>query len=384
MLQLNMVQRYVFFVKSRTFVRKNDKTMILATRKEASGLYTFFSLLADGCVRYGTREGAGDASAPIAKMMRMEHDGERLYVVQGGNVRVKGEGMDATFPREDFGYAARWILSRMKGQDDETDLSDLEGFLDAVRVYDLEARTEDSTDFHLSLYSEDAPLVGTRIQSRLCGPVALLDGGRVANIKYEQGGVRFSAPAVRKINCMGEEDSVADVARRMLYIESHGGTLRYGDVADRIFRGNLLMLDTNLPRIVSSMLMTLHLDGVSRIAEQVKMLEEKNPLKMKEELVAKNGFYRHKVRELLLACAWGMRPARQYKGRLSQVGAQVAVGKDGAVCMYTKADEQTFGDFLFSHSRLEKALPSDAKYGVLERENGNYYLKLNLKIGLKW
>jgi len=379
-----MVQRYVFFVKSRTFAHKNDKTMILATRKEASELYTFFSLLADGSVRYGTREGAGDVPASIAKMMRMEHDGERLYVIEGDDVRVKGEGMDTTFPRKDFGYAAQWILSRMKGQDDEVDISDLEGFLDAVRIYDLEARTDDTTDFHLSLYSKDAPLVGTRIQSRLCGSVLLLDGGRVSNIKYEQGGVRFSGPAVRKINCMGGEDSVADVARRMLYIESHGGTLRYGDVADCVFRGNLLMLDTNLPRIVSSMLMTLHLDGVSRVTELVKMLEEKNPLKMKEELVEKNGFYRHKVRELLLACAWGMRPAKQYKGRLSPVGAQVAVGNDGTMCLYTRADEQPFGDFLFSHSRLEKAAPSDAKYGVLERKNGTYHFKLNLKIGLKW
>lgn len=335
-------------------------------------------------MHYGTQDGAGRNSAPIARMMRMEHDGERMYVIEGDDVRVKGEGMNTTFPRNDFACAAQWILQRMKGGEAEIDLSDLEGFLDAVRIYDLEARTEDTTDFHLSLYSKDAPLIGTRILSMLSGHVSLLDGGRAANIKYEQGGVRFSAPAVQKINGMGEEDSVADVARRILYIGSHGGTLRYSDVADRVFRGNLLMLDTNLPRIVASMLMTLHLDGVSRIDEHVKTLDQKNPLKMKEELVAKQGFYRHKVTELLLASAWGMRPAKLYKGRQSPVGAQVAVGRDGSLCLYTRADEQPFSDFLFTHSRLEKAVPSDAKYGALERENGTYYLKLNLKLGLKW
>ena len=51
----------------------------------------------------------------------------------------------------------------------------------------------------------------------------LLDGGRTANLKFEQTGVKFATPTVNKINAFGEED---DVAGRMLMIERLGGILK--------------------------------------------------------------------------------------------------------------------------------------------------------------
>ena len=55
---------------------------------------------------------------------------------------------------------------------------------------------------------------------------------------------------------------------------------------------------------------------------------------------------------------------------------------DGEVLCYQRAFRQTFADFLFQNSRLEKGSTEKDKYGYLERENGVYYFKLNLKIGL--
>ncbi|MEQ3146495.1 HpaII family restriction endonuclease, partial [Phocaeicola coprocola] len=39
-------------------------------------------------------------------------------------------------------------------------------------------------------------------------------------------------------------------------------------------------------------------------------------------------------------------------------------------------------EWLLYNSRLEKGSTEKDKYGYLERENGVYYFKLNLKIGL--
>ena len=58
------------------------------------------------------------------------------------------------------------------------------------------------------------------------------------------------------------------------------------------------------------------------------------------------------------------------------------VDSQGRILLYSRADEQTFSDYLFTHTRLEKSSPEVDKYGILERENGAFYLKLNLKIGL--
>ena len=55
---------------------------------------------------------------------------------------------------------------------------------------------------------------------------------------------------------------------------------------------------------------------------------------------------------------------------------------DGEVLCYHKSDRQTFADFLYRNTRFEKGSVDKDKYGFLERENGVYYFKLNVKIGL--
>lgn len=360
--------------------------MLEATLYDANELYVLFSLLSSGYVIPGDAEGKLLKPVPLALVVRQEHDGPRRYVLQSENVLVEGEEMHESFPREDFATVSRWLLDRITEALNENrktlDLEEIEPFLDALKIYDMQVQTDDRTHLHVALWSVDSPLIGIRIHSRLCGLAPLLGGSRASNIKYEQTGIRFSAPAVHKINWTEDEDNVAEVARRILYIQSMGGVLKYSDVADKVFKSNLLMLDTNLPRILSSMLMALYLDGTARVEEHVALLRQSNPLKLKDELVSRHGFYDYKIRQLLLASVWGMRPTKMFYGRASAIAACLMVDRSGAMTYYSRADEQTFSDYLFRHTRLEKGQPGEDKFGILERENGTYYLKLNLRIGL--
>ncbi|MBQ1974035.1 MAG: HpaII family restriction endonuclease [Paraprevotella sp.] len=358
--------------------------MMTATRREWNELYTFFTLLSQGTLAVGNAEGVADGpTLPIAYVQRVEHDGKRKYYIDGDQIRIVGEQVNEKFPREDFETVAGMILQTLKASSEaEVEAPQgVEEFLDALKIFNLEAQTEDRTDLHIAFYTEQAPAEGFRIQSMLCGLTPLLDGGRTANLKFEQTGVRFSGPAVNKINYTENPDDVVEIARRMLYIESLGGILKYSDVADKIFRSNLLMLDTNLPRILACMVRSLHLDNISKVAQLTEVLEEKNPLKLKDELVRKHGFYRHKVKQFLLALALGLRPAKMYTGKESAVTGFIMVDGAGRLMVYRKADRDTFADYLFTHTRLEKGSPEKDKYGYLERENRLYYLKLNLKVG---
>lgn len=58
------------------------------------------------------------------------------------------------------------------------------------------------------------------------------------------------------------------------------------------------------------------------------------------------------------------------------------VNGNGEVFCYQKVDCQVFVDFLFVNFWFEKSFIEKDKYGYLECENGVYYFKLNLKIGL--
>jgi type II restriction enzyme len=354
-----------------------------ATKREWSELYTFFRLLSDGVVYAGSPQvqKREDVCLPIALIQREEHDGTRKYIVEGEGVRILGEKIDKVVSREDFGVVADTVLAAMKGSSEDVVLSPegVEEFLDEVSIFDLEARTDDRTDFYVAFYHADAPLVGFNVRSRMSAMNPLLDGGRSANLKFEQSGIKFANPMVNNVNALESPNTVAD---RMLLIERLGGILKYSDVADKVFRSNLLMIDLHFPRVLAEMLRIMHIEGITKISELTELIKEINPLKIKDELINKHGYYEFKMKQFLMALALGMRPAKIYNGDDSAVSGFMLVTGSGSVLCYQKSDKKTFEDFLYFNTRLEIGSTEKDKYGFLERENGVNYFKLNLKIGL--
>lgn len=353
-----------------------------ATKREWSELYAFFRILSDGFVAEGNADLSADGQTklPVAMVQRIEHDGPRQYILEGNDVLLKGENIDKRIPREDFGTVADMILEALKNSREDSVMSPdgVEEFLDEVAIYNLEAQTEDRTDLSIAFFSADAPLYGFCVRSRLGKMFPLLDGGRTANLKFEQTGIKFASPTVNKINSFGEDD---DVVGRMLMIERLGGKLKYDDVADKIFRNNLAMIDLRFSRVVAEMVRTMHLDGITKVRELTEAVERINPHKIKDELITKNGYYRHKVKEFLLALATGMRPAKIYYGPDSAISGLLFVNTDGSVHCFRRENRRPFVEFLYNNTRLEKGPTDKDKYGYLEKENGIYYFKLNLKIG---
>ncbi|WP_294539657.1 HpaII family restriction endonuclease [uncultured Bacteroides sp.] len=354
-----------------------------ATKREWCELYTFFRLLADGKVVLGTEEAkAGETSWPVAMIQREEHDGPRRYYIEEDVIRMENEAGVKSMPREDFGVVADLILQAVKASpvNDVMSPDGVEEFLDEANIFDLEAKTDDRTDFSVAFWNAEAPLTGFNVRSRLSAMNPLLDGGRTANLKLEQSGIKFATPTVNKINALPESPN--EVAERMMMIERLGGVLKYSDVADRVFRSNLLMIDLHFPRVLAEMVRIMHLDGITRVSELTEVIKQINPLKIKDELINKHRFYEFKVKQFLMALALGMRPAKIYNGQDSAVEGILLVDGSGKVIGYHKSQKQVMEDFLFLNSRFEKGSVDKDKYGFLEKENGVYYFKLNAKIGL--
>lgn len=354
-----------------------------ATKREWSEIYCFFRLLSEGRVVMGTAKGGkGDSYRPIAMIQREEHDGPRCYYIEEEYVRIEGEQINKQVLREDFAVVADLILEAIKNSSDYevTSPEAVEAFLDEIAIFDLEAKTTDRTDFSVAFYHSQAPLQGLCVRSRLAAMNPLLDGGRAANVKLEQTGVKFAVPTVNKVNALPE--SAEEVAERMLMIERLGGVLKYSDVADRVFRSNLLMIDLHFPRLLTEMVRTMHLDGLSRVSELTELMRQVNPLKIKDELITKHGYYEFKMKQFLMALALGMRPAKIYNGTDSAITGMLLVDGSGEVYCYHASEKEVFENFLYLNTRFEKGSVDKDKYGFLERENGVYYLKLNIKIGL--
>lgn len=353
-----------------------------ATKKEWSELYTFFRLLSDGHVNLGNPDTkAGDIRWQISMIQREEHNGPRQYYIEKEEICMSDYEGDCAFSKEDFRIVADLILDSIKSstEDSVTSHKYVEDFLDEIGIFNLEARTNDRTDISIAFWHPQAPLIGFNIRSRIGKMNPLLDGGRSANLKFELSGVKFATPTINKVNALETPDEVPD---RMMLIERLGGVLKYSDVADRVFRSNLLMIDLHFPRLLAEMLRIMQLDGITRTNELTDAIKTINPLKVKDELINKHGFYEYKIKQFLMILTLGMRPAKIFNGTDSAVEGILLVNGNGEVLCYHKSQKETFENFLLQNTRFEKGSTEKDKYGYLERENGTYYFKLNAKIGI--
>ena len=119
-----------------------------ATRREWSELYTFFTILAQGGIAAGTAEGTEGDWLPVALVRRQEHDGERRYLICQDEVHIQGTDMDVRIPRADFATVALLVREALAAvHEDEVEAPEgVEDFLDAVKIFNLEAVTDDRTN----------------------------------------------------------------------------------------------------------------------------------------------------------------------------------------------------------------------------------------------
>lgn len=267
----------------------------------------------------------------------------------------------------------------------------MEAFLDDIQMQSIGGISEGP--YHILLGINGQKTAVTGVLNR-CGSITtrLLDGGRAANLKLLQTGTRFAQPMAQKVNYEGEEilaesknstEAISRVVRdRMVMIERMGSSLKYDDVSDKVFRCNLAMIDLHMGRLLTEMVRTSYLEDMVRIDELITRLNEENPLKVKQELIDKHHYYEHKLRQLLFACLGGMRPAKIYTGSDNLPAFFLLITPDGTPVLFDATDRDLLSRFLMLNTRLERGSLEKDHYGVLERENNQYFFKLNLKFSL--
>lgn len=360
--------------------------MFEAPRKEWTELLALLRLLNTSSLSCAdTRGRASDAHHTLDYVQRLESNGTRTYrrSPEGIVISTDAEGGHAPilvdFEMWEQATAHAFELLRAANDDNFVLVSDeMEAWLDEIQMLSIGGTGEGQHHLLLALDGA-APQLATLLSRAGGVPTRLLDGGRTANIKLEQTGTRFAAPMAAKVNYLESEETVRD---RMLLVERMGSSLKYHNVADRVFRANLALIDLHLGRLLCEMLRFSYLENVLRMDELLAALRVLNPLKVSTELIEKHRYYEHQLSRLLLACLAGMRPGKIYRGETSLSPYVLLLQPDSQIVMFDGKDRETLANFLLHNTRLERGAMEKDKYGSLERENNVYYFKLNLKIAL--
>ncbi|WP_134088547.1 HpaII family restriction endonuclease [Olivibacter sp. XZL3] len=352
---------------------------------EWSELYALFKLLADGNLYVGDKDlnRIEDLFYPIVKILRSERSGEYQYIRDIAHILISDGSKDEpiTIPITEFETQANRLLSKIKAERGTFIYPELDGFLERINCKSIKAKSSKKTDIHVVIYDTNVSRqsdLGFSIKSQLGGDSTLLNAGRTTNFIYRINGVAFTETKIDEINAIDSKSKIRD---RISAIQIAGGQFEYIGMENDIFEGNLKMIESFLPNILADFLLNFNCGIASSIDVLTSNITESNPLKFKSR--HPHEFYAYKINRFLTDIALGMMPNTVWDGKYDATGGYLVVKKDGEIVCYHIYKKNEFEDYLFYNTKLETASSSRHGFGVIYKDGGEYFFKLNLQIRFK-
>jgi len=239
-------------------------------------------------------------------------------------------------------------------------------------VSKLKAPSSDKADINIQIHDFNTgyeKIVGFSIKSELGMPPTLLNAGKTTNFIYKV--QNLDKEYIDQINSIDSHRKIKD---RIKAITEYGGHLEFERMENKIFYDNLVMIDSQMPLIVSQMLIGYYSDITADCAGLVNYVSCMNPLSRREE------FYKHKIKELLCAIALGMKPAKKWDGTEEASGGYIIVRTNSDVLAFHIYNRDAFRNYLLNNTKFESGSSHRHKYGFLYEQNDMVFIKLNLQI----
>jgi hypothetical protein len=354
---------------------------ITGNKGEWSEAYAFLRLLADGRLFAADErlERLEHMYFPIIKIFREDVVGVSCHYcpdTNNGEVQIfENDVYVSSLPIVKFSEEADSLLLEInasKPGKGTFDIPNTEAFLKTIFVNKLKARSSGKSDISIQLHdirTTFEQIVGFSIKSGLGGSPTLLNASKTTNFVYKVQGL--DRKRVEEINNINTPKYIKD---RMTAI-SRCAKLLFQSTDNSVFTDNLMMIDSQMPKIIAEMLIGYFFDNVSRCVELVDYVGNKDPLGIKNP-----NFYQHKIKDLLCAVALGMKPSFVWDGTDEASGGYIVVKSNGEVLAYHIYNRDAFKSYLLRNTKFETASSSRFKFGRLYEQNDEIRIKLNLDI----
>lgn len=348
---------------------------------EWSELYTFFKLLADGCLFCGDGylNRYDDKFYPILKIFRDDSIDRNTYQIQAAknNILVAGKTINIEIPQDTFKQAASDLLSHIKTMDETTDFSFLESFMNEIDCKSVKAKSSDKADIRLVIHNLNTgskPELGYNIKSKLGADSTLINSNKDGtNFIFKISGINQ-----QQVTIFNDFQKFKD---KFDYLKSLGISISYIGTANSILHNNLTLLDLGMEKIIAESLLCYY-SGIGRtLSEITDYITTTDPLNIVQE--TSQPMYAYKIKQFLLAFALGMTSSTPWDGTFNANGGYIVVKADGDIVCYHFFDRNDLEDYLFNNTRFETPSTSRHNFGHIYQNNGEYFLKLNLQIRFK-
>lgn len=221
-----------------------------------------------------------------------------------------------------------------------------------------------------------SPTVGFSIKSELGSSPTLLNASQSTNFIYKID--HNYADLVKEVNKIYKKqcgENYTNVRGRINKIIEKRGQLKYYKMNNKTFKDNLVLVDSNMDKIIAKTLLYFYVDGINNCEDMIKKLQQENPMNY-----GNVNAYKYKFEKFLAAVALGMKPATLWDGVDVATGGYIIVTKEGEVLAYHIYNRNYFEEYLLKNTKYEMASTSRHNFGEVYSRNGEDFIKLNLQI----
>ena len=356
--------------------------MFKENKWERSEVYALLRILADVKVYAADSElnKLEDVYLPIIRTIREEIKGEikEYTAVETISIYINGAKVKE-LPATEFESESVNLLDEINSKDSmgAFHAENTQNLKDIILCYKLFAPL--GSDIAVQIIDTNtvySPTLGFLVKSELVSSPVLLNAGKTTNFIYKI--VQNHPDLIREANGIYEVSggkNHTDVRGRISKIIGEKGTLKYQKMNNQIFEDNLVLIDSNMDRIIAETLLYFYKDGISNCNEMVEKLEQENPMNY-----GNVNAYRYKFKKFFMAIALGMKPATVWDGLDEATGGYIVVTKEGNVLSYHIYNRNYVEEYLLNNTKYETASTSRHDFGEVYSENGEDFIKLNLQV----
>ncbi len=366
-----------------------------------SEIYTFLKLLADGKLYAANQnlEKIEEIYYPILKIIRSELNNNKEYILNG-NVKIYDSDYNKIIleiPIDKFITHSKILFTNIKKSKGLSfTLNETESFLKEIQINSFSSKeNQKKSDINILVHDLNTglkPNLRFSIKSLLGGKPTLFNPSSGTNFIYE---VILKNKQNFDIDLFNKETYTdSRIQKRLEILIQQNNELRFSQIQSDNFQLNLELIDSQLPLIISYLVLYKYYYGKSKIKDLIDLLTEKNPLNY--NLKQNHPFYEYKIKNMLTDMALGMTPENVWNGKYDATGGIIFVKDSGDLVCYHIYNKNEFQDYLILNTKLDQASTSEDennpgheridknskpyRFGWLYKENNSIFIKLNLQI----
>lgn len=358
--------------------------MVTGNKGEWSEIYVLLKLLADGRIYAADSDlnRLDNIYYPILRIIREETGGEVIEYKTGEKISIYFNGKkikelpSSEFKKESEDLLLKICDKKLKGA---FGIEETEKFMSSIYCYKISAPSTNKRDITMNIFDINtgySPTVGFSIKSELGSAPTLLNAGKTTNFIYKI--IHNYPDIVRETNeiyIVTKKNISKDVRGRINNIINDKGCIEYYDMNNKTFKDNLVLIDSNMDKIIAETLMYYYRDGITNCDELVANLERENPMNF-----GNVNAYRYKFKKFLTAVALGMKPGTVWDGIDEATGGYIVVTRQGEVLAYHIYNRNYFEEYLLKNTKYDTPSTSRHEFGEVYSAEGEDFINLNFQV----